>query len=282
MNNKISYVIAAGSSYMDVTEEEWKYLEDKHTITFARVPYGSRKTEYYFSIERDYTDKSVLKYMAKLGYLDTKLLLYIPQSIKLARELGFKSIRKILKQSVLFLPSRQPWFMDESEPPHKFIECRAKNFHQPIFRYRGQLIAVINACLILGATEIRLIGVDLNDQWNFYDNYDYLERVCKDKYTIDVYKKHNSSRMVKDRYAGKKDENPDYDPTKMHTTNMPIYNRDRWGNRPIRGVADLVQWMNKEMIEEGMEGIFITNKNSLLYKENKLRYRGIIDGTDKK
>jgi hypothetical protein len=37
--------------------------------------------------------------MAKLGYLDTNLLLSIPESIYYARELGFKSIRKILKQT---------------------------------------------------------------------------------------------------------------------------------------------------------------------------------------
>ena len=85
------------------------------------------------------------------------------------------------------MPTKKPWFIDEPEPPHSFMECRAKNFHQPIFRFRGQLIAVINACLILGATEIRLIGVDLNDQLNFYQYPEYLKKVCKDKETINYY-----------------------------------------------------------------------------------------------
>ena len=91
------YIIAAGPSYMDITEEEWKFLEDKHTIMFARVPYGSRKPEYYFSIERYHLDKEVLEYMAKLGYLDSKLLLYIPESIQLAKKLGFRKSLIFLK-----------------------------------------------------------------------------------------------------------------------------------------------------------------------------------------
>ena len=36
-------------------------------------------------------------------------------------------------------------------------------------------------------------------------------------------------------------------------------------------------FVNAEMIEEGMEGMYITNKNSLLFKENKLRYKSIME-----
>ena len=269
------YIIAAGESFIDVTEDEWNYLCNKHTISFTRVPYGSRKTEYWFSIEREYIDEAVLRYMVKLGNTDTKLLLYLPESIQLARKMGFKSIRKIRKETFYFMPSRRPWFIDEPNPPHKFSECRAYNFHQPIFRFRGQLIAVVNACLILGATEIRLIGVDLNNQANFYDT-DYLEKCCKDKETIQKYKEH-----VKLRHQSAVEtviNNTDnYNPETCHSTNIPLYEKDRWGNRQLRGVADILQWINSEMIEEGMEGIFTTSKNSLLYIQQKLRYKTIME-----
>jgi len=270
----VFYVIAAGLSYMDVTEEEWKFLEDKNTISFSRVPYGSRKFKYWFSIERDYIDASVLRYMAKIGNTDTKLLLYLPNSINLAKTLGFNNIRYVNKQTFYFMPSRSPWFVDEPNPPHKLKECTAKTFNQPIFRYRGQLIAVINACLILGATEIRLIGVDLNSQENFYDT-PFLYKVCKDEDTIEEYNKHHILRHQSSIDELKR-KSKGYDPSNSHSTNIPLTEPDRWGDRQLRGVADVIQWIDSEMREEGMEGIFITNKTSLLYKENKLRYRDII------
>jgi len=271
----IFYIIAGGPSYIDVTEEEWKFLEDKHTITFARVPYGSRRTEYYLSIERDYIDKSVLTYMSKIGNIDTKLLLSIPESLKLARELGFSSVRQIYKKTFYFMPSRKPWFIDEDKPPHSFQECRAKNFHQPIFRFRGQLTAIINACVILGATDIRLIGVDLNDQRNFYQNYDILDSLCKDKKTVEDYIEFDKINYSKDIEAKRKTYKA-FNQDIMHTTNIP-YSKDRWNGRQLRGVADLIKWMNEEMKEECMEGIFVTNKNSLLYKEKKIDYKSIIE-----
>lgn len=275
----IFYIIAAGPSYMDVTEEEWKFLEDKHTITFARVPYGSRKTEYYMSVERDYIDKSVLTYMSKIGHTYTKLLLSIPQSINLARDLGFQSIRKIIKKTFFFMPTRSPWFVDQPEAPHKFIECRAKNFHQPLFRFRGQLTATINCALILGATEIRLIGVDLNDQKNFYQYEDILRNLCKDEETIEHYLNLDKESFESDMKI-KAIKYPEFDMNSMHTTNIPYYEEQRWGKRGLRGIADVIQWMDKEMKEEGMDGIFTTNKDSLLFKENKLQYREIMYETN--
>lgn len=275
--NNVFYIIGAGPSFLDVTEEEWEYLSKQHTICFARVPYGSRKTEYYFSIERDYLDKSVLSYMAKLGYLNTKLILHIPESINLARKLGFKDIRWVNKETFYFMPSRLPWFTDEESPPNSFLECRAKVFRHPIFRYRGQLIAVINACLILGATEIRLIGVDLNSQDNFYDT-EYLYTCCKDKSTIDEYIAHRMDKKDAQlkRHTDKYPQDIKYDSNTMHTTNMPYIEKDKFGDRQLRGVADVLQWIDKSLREEGHNGIFITNKNSLLYKENKLQYKSII------
>lgn len=271
------YVIAAGPSYMDVTEDEWDYLKDKHTLTFTRVPYGSRKFEYYMSIEREALDKSVLTYMTKLGYLDTKLLLSIPESLQLAKELGFRHIQPVVKQNFYFLPSRRPWFVDEEYPPHKFKECRAKVFRQPLFRYRGQLSAAINCALILGATEIRLIGVDLYNQMNFYQYEEILRKLCKDEKTINEYIEHDKKTFERD-LSIKKEKYPEYNKDTTHTTNMPYYEEDRWGKRPLRGVVDVIQWMDKELREEGMEGIYITNKKSLLYTQDKIQYRGITDG----
>jgi hypothetical protein len=272
------YIIGAGPSYLDVTEEEWKYLEDKHTISFARVPYGSRKTEYYLSIEHSLVASSILPYMAKLGWFDINLLLYNQDDLQLAKQLGFKHIRQISKGNFYFLPSRKPWFEDEAEPPNTFQETMAKNFHLPLFRFRGQLSAVINSVLILGATEIRLIGIDMNDQWNFYDrdNFTHLNKLCKDKETVDKYLEYKSSKAVLERESGKVKFNINYNPSSMHTCSMPMYEKDKYGDKSFRGIIDIIQWIDKEMKKEQMEGIYTTSKNSLLYIKNKLEYRGII------
>lgn len=275
MNNKLFYIIASGPSYMDITEEEWKYLENKHTITFTRVPYGGRRTEYYLSIEGFYVDKEVLEYMAKLGYLDTNLLLYIPESLKLAKELGFKKIRQIVKGNFYFMPSMKPWFTNESNPPHTFLETRAKSFRQPLFRFRGQLTAVINACIILGASEIRLISVDLNSQKSFYQYPELLNKVCEDKGVIERYIDYNNKRHDIEMNDVVK-EYSKFDLNTMHSTNTPLY-ESKWEGKSIRGIADVLEWINKEMKSEGMDGLYICNKESLLYKQNKLEYRGILD-----
>ena len=273
--DNLFFIIAAGPSFIDITNEEWEFLKDKHTISFTRVPYGSKKTEYWFSIEREYIDESVLKYMAKLGWFDVRLLLYLPNSIKLAKSLGFKNIRKINKGTFYFMPSRRPWFVDEKNPPHSMEECMANTFHEQIYRFRGQLIAVINACLILGATEIRLIGVDLNEQKNFYD-MEYLKECCKDKDTIKDYQEHHRLSHIQS-INEIKINHKDFDEKYSHTTNIPLKEPTRWGERELRGVSDIIQWIDKEMKSNGMEGIYVTNKSSLLYKENKIGYKSIMD-----
>ena len=273
----IFYIFGAGPSFMDITKEEWDYLQDKHTMAFARVPYSSKKFEYYFSIERIEQDRSVLNYISKMGYLDTKLLLSIPESMMIAKELGFKKIIKLMKQNYYFLPSKRPWFIDEPTPPNTFQETIAKNFRQPIFRFRGQLTAAINACLILGAKEIRLCGIDLNTQYNFYENMDYLKEICKDEKTITEWEDYLNSVILKKQETDMFYYNKDFDAVKMHITEMPMTDQLKFGDRQMRGISDIIQWMDKELRNEGHNGIYITTKERKLYKDNKLRYRGIME-----
>lgn len=274
-SSNIFYIIAGGPSFLDVTEEEWKYLEDKNTISFARVPLSGRRTKYYFSIERESVDEDMLTYLRKLGYLDVKLLLYLQKSLKLAKDMGFNDIQRIQKQNFYFMSKGLPWFIDEENPPCSFFDTRAKHFRQPLFRYRGQLTAVINACIILGATEIRLIGVDLNTQWAFYDNIDYIKSICKDEETINRFTKFMGN-YIKESIPEELKYNKDFNPETMHTTNMVLY-EEKFNNRGQRGMADLLEWIDKEMKREGMEGIYTTSKSSYLCKNNKLLYKGIMD-----
>jgi hypothetical protein len=206
--------------------------------------------------------------------MDTKLLLFYNTDIERAKELSFKYIIPIIKLSSLFLPSRKGWFIDELEPPHKFKECRANTFKQPLFRFRGSLSAAINSCLILGAKEIRLVGIDLDTQMDFYmQNPDKwipnneVKKVFKEAILPKRLK--SISNIIKTRDG--------FNPNEIHSTNYLYIDEKKYGSRALRPISDTIQWMDKEIREEGLSGIYITNKKSLLYKENKLTYKGIMD-----
>ena len=111
---------------------------------------------------------------------------------------------------------------------------------------------------------------------NFYQYPEHLKKACKDKETIDYYLEFDKEAH-KTAIDEKKEKYPQFDGNTMHTTNMPYCEKERWGNRQLRGIVDLLEWVDKEMREEGFNGIFITNRNSLLYKKDKLRYREIMD-----
>jgi hypothetical protein len=225
----------------------------------------------------------MLDIIANNGYLDTKLLLYIGPSIDYATKLGFKRIVKIRKGNANFPPYGKPWFTDEESPKVKFKNSRAGNFNQVIFRVRGQLSAVVNASLILGAKEIRLVGVDLISQGNFFqEKYqgNPNPKWINTELTKEIYCRLNeiSKSITKSENIGS--SNPEfykvYNPGINHSTNLS-YPREEYNGRSIRGISDILQWMDKELREEGLKGIYVTNKDSLLYKENKLEYKGIIE-----
>ena len=118
--------------------------------------------------------------------------------------------------------------------------------------------------------------MDLNNQWAFYDNIEYIKSVCDNKESIERFEK-----FFYDYTHGGIERSYEHiehlDPDKIHTVDMVTTEPDRFGDRGIRGMSDIIQWMDREMVKEGMEGIFITNKKSKLYKENMLRYREIMN-----
>jgi len=135
--------------------------------------------------------------------------------------------------------------------------------------------------LILGATEIRLIGIDLNCQKNFFE-IEYQEGVdprwVKDSRIKQIYDELNKGS--KERLQEKMARSvmfKDYDKRKNHTTELLYRDENKWGNRALRPMSDVVQWMDKELREEGYNGIYISNKKSKLYTDNKLEYKSIMD-----
>jgi len=282
--SNIFYVMGTGPSVDEITEEEWEYLKNKNTLSFGGWPYCGIPTKYFMTYERPNSNidsiynKKERTFDIKLDILslyknfDTTLLLYYPEDIEYAIKKGFKKIIPIYRRNAWFYPSRTPWFTDERDPPHTFKQCRAHNFNQPLFRFRGSLSAAINCALILGATEIRLIGIDLNCQRDFYED---TEKWIKHDKVREVFENVILKNRLSDLEFRMKNNNR-LDPNKTHITDTP-WPRPEWHNRIIRGMSDTIQWMDQEIREEGMDGIYITSKNSKLYIDNKLTYKGIMD-----
>jgi hypothetical protein len=281
MNDTI-YIMATGPSINNITEEEWEFLSKQHTIGFSGFPYSGKRTQFYYSHEKYFIDKEMIDIMAYNKYLDTTLLFYIGPSIVYAYNLGFKNIIKTQKGNANFLPGK-PWFTDEEAPPVKFKNIRAKTFRQPLFRVRGQLSAVINSSLILGANEIRLVGVDLTCQKNFFSleyQGDANPKWINNYFTKEIYCRLNEISKSITKSEGTKTLSPEfwkvYDPKINHSTNIS-FPREEYNGKSIRGIGDVLQWMDRELREEGLNGIYTTNKDSLLFKENVLQYKGIMD-----
>ena len=205
------------------------------------------------------------------GYYDTTLLLFWPNSIRRAIRMGFKQVIPIFKGSAL-LKRGVGWFIDEPYPKVKLKQCLAHNFRQPIFRCRGSLSATINTALILGAKEIRLIGIELDKLQDFYFDVD---RWAKDDIERDIINRklemHNSG--MKKKLESRPYMYSDFDERTMHTTAMPYKDKDRWGNRELRGMIDILWWMNNELVELGHNGIYST----IDYKGNRLRIKEIME-----
>lgn len=276
MGHKKIYIFGTGPSINDITEEEWKFLETQHTMSMSTFPFSGKKTKAYYSHERVKIDSYMINILADYGYFDTKLFISHPESIQLAKSLGFKYIQPIIKGTALF--HGRPWFIDENEPPYTFLETRASTFHDTIFRYRGQLSGAINVALILQTNEIRLIGVDLNSSRSFWESEDtikrwitnpkYLEiaKILYDEGTVDIQKKMNTNPVMKD-----------FNENIMHVTEIPYSNPKIFKDKQLRKMSDILQWMDRELIREGKAGIFNCSKASLLNKDQKLRYKSIME-----
>lgn len=269
MDKNIFYIMAPGLSINDVTDEEWKFLENKNTVSFSQFVYSNKKTKYHFSYEDYWSDKNHLNQMKNNEFLDTNLLLGIPKTIKYAKSIGFDRIYPIIKGPAMPFKG-QSWTTDQEEPICKFKECRAFRFNQSLFRYRGSLSSVINAALILRAKEIRLVGVDLNSQYYFFDKEpDRWIRNEDDKKVI------KETLDLQNHLINKRKRVPttitDFNPEKINDTNMPY----GYHGKILRNMSDVVVWMDKELREEGLKGIYTTSKKSDLY--NRLEYKEIMD-----
>ena len=265
-------ILAPGYTLNDITDEEWKVIENGNTISISCTPYTGKKFNFYMNYESTSSSNIFIDMMAKNGYTDTILLLGSKESIEYAFNLGFKKIIQIHKGRGRSFNGKY-WYEGEKEPPSKLIDCFAPNFKQGLFRFRGSLSASINAAIILKASDIRLIGVELDNMKHFYEGTE--NKWAKDTEDIKKIEEYHKGyeNSLKLKFKTQKDRMKGFDPNTMHTTTMPY----PMGDKVLVGMHKTLGWMDRELRKYGHRGIFITNKKSILYRDNILEYKGILD-----
>lgn len=242
------FILATGSSINEFTKEDWEFLRKEKTMGISWFFKKNFETDFYYSHEYDTQPLKIAEHITKNKW-NTKLILgtqeYFNKSfihpIKKPLEC-FERYKNVIQcqQCMItnFLNSwaNKPWKLTEDSPPMPFPFVWAKSFNQPLFGFRGTLIASINAASVLGFDEIVLCGVDLNNGLHFYESG----------------KSHFEKNFIKDY-------NPNLHP---HSSQLIFQGH--------RGVLDGLKWINKHIKLK----TFTKNENLLsrngfeIFKEN--------------
>jgi len=249
------YIFGGGPSVNEVTEEQWEKVKISNSIGFAFFSLKNRKTKYYYLGEYTNDDLIALNQMKKNNYEDTYIFSYNMEVLKRARELGFNNLRQTIKGRAVCTFNNEPWLSKDNKPPYPILDNMALSFRQPLMRFRGQLCSVINIALILKADKIKLTGIDLNNQYHFFD----------------IYKDYNDI-MIKNMEAenSKRDQYINWDRNKIHSTACEL--KHETGS--IATVPMFLKELKNELQDIGKD-VVVCSKNSKLYKEGILEYEEI-------
>jgi len=254
---KTIYIMATGPSINDITDDEWDYLKDKETIGFSFFPFKDKKTKYHLAAESIKFDKFCLDRMKENGFTDTIIYTHKRDTRLYSKKLGF-TVNKF--DVIKAIPSLDDnvW-VSGNEKPIRLLKNYAKTLSEPLVHYKCQLTTAINLAYTMKPTEIRLCGVELNSNKYFYDDYKELETLISyhEKVNREVLKKHK-----------------DWDINKHHPTAHPFFNS--WHDAKLATIVEYLRELNKEMKEEGIN-MCVCTKNSLLYTDAEIEYKGIMD-----
>ena len=275
-SNRI-YILGSGKSILDISKQEWEEIEEHDSIGFNHWYVHEHKPTFYD-----------LSYLAN-DYFETSDV----DMFKLAQEKCPNSIF-ILNQSLdeyhnnfftdsTFYKTHLNHFDFFNKDVEKIWETHTddigklatywstdifNHFNQPygslmpnehfINKSRGQLFSTIQIAVLLGYTDIRLLGVDLNDEGKFQDDYDDAPYSAKSV--------GNGGEKLKARlsaFENMKDQDG------VHNTCQGTKDKD------YLGIHKLINIFTNKCLKNN--GVFLTvcNSNSLLTKVN-INYQSII------
>jgi len=248
----IVYIIGCGPSINKITNSEWKYLEDKETLSFATFPFKDKKTKYFMATESPFDNKLSLRRLKENNFMDTIIYTHKSETFDLADEMGFNPIMiEVRKGKHNF--NGINW-LHGNPVPGRLLDNFGVSIDDPLFNYRGQMSTALNLAYTFNPSEIRLIGVDLNAQNHFFDGIKGLEFLTK---------YHN---WVEEKKAGKSGWSRDG----VHRSASPINKNGEL----LVSVLEIIAQFKKEL-NEISKNIYVCSKDSKLYTDNILEYRGI-------
>ena len=189
-SNRI-YVLGSGRSILDISPEEWEEIKKhdsigfnhwyvhEHVPTFYDLSYLAN--DYFNSLEDD------MFYLASINSAESHFILNKGLDVNHLEMFKDRSYEQILINHFDLFEGDFPKIHnskgDEIGKLAKYWTTEFFTaFNRPfgellpnddfIFKSRGQLFATIQIAVSLGYTDIRLIGIDLNDEGKFQDFYD--------------------------------------------------------------------------------------------------------------
>lgn len=260
------YILGSGRSVLDITEKQWEEIEKhdsigfnhwyvhKHVPTFYDLSYLAND---YFTSEEDDMFFQAAKHSSKSHFILNKGL--DDKHKKAFLDLSYGSI--LINHFDFFDKDYNNLLSEEDDKIGKLGKYWTTefftSFNRPfgellpnsdfIFKSRGQLFATIQIATLLGYTDIRLVGVDLNDEMKFQDFYESAPFSSKsvgfggEKFTPRV----NVTKNVKN-------------PNGVHNTCQGTKDVD------YLGIHKLLYLYSQKCLKRLGVSLTVTNKNSLL------------------
>ena len=275
-SNRI-YILGSGKSILDITEKEWKEIEKHDTIGFNHWYVHKHKPTFYdlSYLANDYFETSDVD-MFKLAQEKCPNSVFILNHSLDEYHNNFFTDSTFYKTHVnhfdYFEGDVEKIWETHTDDIGKLATYWSvdifNHFNQPygslmpnehfINKSRGQLFSTIQIAVLLGYTDIRLLGVDLNDEGKFQDHYNDAPYSAKSV--------GNGGEKLKARlsaYENMKDKNG------VHNTCQGTTDKD------YLGIHKLINIFTNKCLKNN--GVFLTvcNPDSLLTKVN-INYQSII------
>jgi len=275
-SNRI-YVLGSGRSVLDITPEEWSEINKHDSIGFNHWYVHEHKPTFYdlSYLANDYfpEKESDMFYLACKNCPDSKFILNHELDDRHLELFEDKVYAKTyVNHFDLFegdLDSISLTNDDKVGTLAEYWDVRIFSiFNQPygellpndyfINKSRGQLFATIQIAVLLGYTDIRLIGVDLNDENKFQDYYSDAPYSSK------------SIGHGGEKFQPRVDvSNNTIDPSGIHNTCQGTKDRD------YLGIHKLITIFRDKCLSRIGTSLTVCNDKSLLVKEN-IKYQNII------
>jgi GT2 family glycosyltransferase len=264
------YVLASGPSVLGVSDKEWKHIQKHDSIGFNHWYVHSFEPTYYdlsYLADDQFESKEIsMYYRASHKFKNTKYILNKAISESNLEYFNDRTYHQVyINHFDLFYKDLEAIEKSKDNEIGKLASYWSKDFfnHFPnyfgellpnsnyIYKARGQLFATVQLCVLLGYTDIRLVGVDLLSPHKFQDQISSAPisstSPISKKGTIEKQKKHLEDAL---------------DPAGVHVTAQPTKDKD------YLGIHELLRIFKEKCLNRVGVTLSVCNPDSLLTTVN--------------